>query len=175
MRWGLAKTVEALLIARELFDRGEIRQITVICHPSAKSGGPTCRPVQPRRWGGSTWYGAEAGAGLPAGKSIFDVIPFTVVSLDWIESDRNRESFLRSCGEFVIVDEARTCAAQGGGRQQRFELLRGLSAQPIVTWCCSGHTHSGDTEAFDNLLALLDPKFSGERDAGRSTAQRPAR
>ena len=30
---GLGKTVEALLIARKLFDRGEIRQITVICPP----------------------------------------------------------------------------------------------------------------------------------------------
>ncbi len=69
--------------------------------------------------------------GLPAGKSIFDVIPFTVVSLDWIKSDRNREGFLRSCGEFVIVDEAHTCAARkGGGRQQRYELLRGLAADP---------------------------------------------
>ena len=59
--------------------------------------------------------------GLPAGKSIFDVVPFTVVSLDWIKSDRNREGFLRSCGEFVIVDEAHTCAARkGGGRQQRY-------------------------------------------------------
>ena len=29
--------------------------------------------------------------GLPAGKAIFDVVPFTVVSLDWIKSDRNRE------------------------------------------------------------------------------------
>ncbi|MEB3361678.1 MAG: SNF2-related protein, partial [Synechococcaceae cyanobacterium] len=30
---GLGKTVEALLIARELLDRGEIRTITVICPP----------------------------------------------------------------------------------------------------------------------------------------------
>ena len=30
---GLGKTVEALLIARELLDRGEIRQVTVICPP----------------------------------------------------------------------------------------------------------------------------------------------
>ena len=30
---GLGKTVEALLIARELLDRGEIRKVTVICPP----------------------------------------------------------------------------------------------------------------------------------------------
>ncbi|QNG26151.1 helicase-related protein [Synechococcus sp. HK01-R] len=162
---GLGKTVEALLIARELFDRGEIRQITVICPPHlcekwrADMIGQFNLAAEVVRPGTAQ----KLERGLPAGKSIFDVIPFTVVSLDWIKSDRNRESFLRSCGEFVIVDEAHTCAARkGGGRQQRFELLRGLSAQPDRHLVLLTATpHSGDTEAFDNLLALLDPKFSG--------------
>jgi len=75
----------------------------------------------------------------------------------------NREGFLRSCGEFVIVDEAHTCAARkGGGRQQRYELLRGLAAdrqRHLVLLTAT--PHSGDKEAFDNLLGLLDPKFEG--------------
>lgn len=104
--------------------------------------------------------------GLPAGKSIFDVIHFTVVSLDWIKSDRNQEGFLRSCGEFVIVDDAHTCAARkGGGKRQRYQLLRGLAEDPDRhILLLTATPHSGDTEAFDNLLGLLDPKFAGLSD-----------
>ena len=161
---GLGKTVEALLIARELLDRGEIRQITVICPPHlcekwrADMQSQFNLAAEVVRPGTAQKLERES-----AGKSIFDVIPFTVVSLDWIKSDRNREGFLRSCGDFVIVDEAHTCAARkGGGRQQRYELLRGLSQKPDRHLVLLTATpHSGDQEAFDNLLGLLDPKFEG--------------
>jgi superfamily II DNA or RNA helicase len=162
---GLGKTVEALLIARELLDRGEIRQITVICPPHlcekwrADMQGQFNLAAEVVRPGTAKKLEDE----LPFGKSIFEVIPFTVVSLDWIKSDRNRETFLQSCGDFVIVDEAHTCAARkGGGRQQRYELLRGLSAKPDRHLVLLTATpHSGDKEAFDNLLGLLDRKFKG--------------
>ncbi len=86
-----------------------------------------------------------------------------MVSLDYIKSDRNREGFLRACGEFVIVDEAHTCAAgKGRGRHQRFNLLRGLASEPNRHLVLLTATpHSGDPEAFDNLLGLLDQKFAG--------------
>jgi len=162
---GLGKTVEALLIARELFDRGEIRKVTVICPPHLceKWKSDMIRQFNLAAEVVRPGTAQKLERGLPAGKSIFDVVPFTVVSLDWIKSDRNREGFLRSCGEFVIVDEAHTCAARkGGGRQQRYELLRGLAADPQRHLVLLTATpHSGDQEAFDNLLGLLDPKFEG--------------
>lgn len=162
---GLGKTVEALLIARELLDRGEIRKVTVICPPHLceKWKSDMIRQFNLAAEVVRPGTAQKLERGLPAGKSIFDVIPFTVVSLDWIKSDRNREGFLRSCGEFVIVDEAHTCAARkGGGRQQRYELLRGLAADPQRHLVLLTATpHSGDKEAFDNLLGLLDPKFEG--------------
>ena len=162
---GLGKTVEALLIARELLDRGEIRKVTVICPPHLceKWKSDMIRQFNLAAEVVRPGTAQKLERGLPAGKSIFDVIPFTVVSLDWIKSDRNREGFLRSCGEFVIVDEAHTCAARkGGGRQQRYELLRGLAADPQRHLLLLTATpHSGDKEAFDNLLGLLDPKFEG--------------
>ena len=162
---GLGKTVEALLIARELLDRGEIRKVTVICPPHLceKWKSDMIRQFNLAAEVVRPGTAQKLERGLPAGKSIFDVIPFTVVSLDWIKSDRNREGFLRSCGEFVIVDEAHTCAARkGGGRQQRYELLRGLAADPQRHLVLLTATpHSGDQEAFDNLLGLLDPKFEG--------------
>jgi superfamily II DNA or RNA helicase len=162
---GLGKTVEALLIARELLDRGEIRKVTVICPPHLceKWKSDMIRQFNLAAEVVRPGTAQKLERGLPAGKSIFDVIPFTVVSLDWIKSDRNREGFLRSCGEFVIVDEAHTCAARKvGGRQQRYELLRGLAAAPQRHLVLLTATpHSGDQEAFDNLLGLLDPKFEG--------------
>ena len=162
---GLGKTVEALLIARELLDRAEIRKVTVICPPHLceKWKSDMIRQFNLAAEVVRPGTAQKLERGLPAGKSIFDVVPFTVVSLDWIKSDRNREGFLRSCGEFVIVDEAHTCAARkGGGRQQRYELLRGLAADPQRHLVLLTATpHSGDKEAFDNLLGLLDPKFEG--------------
>ena len=162
---GLGKTVEGLLIARELLDRGEIRKVTVICPPHLceKWKSDMIRQFNLAAEVVRPGTAQKLERGLPAGKSIFDVVPFTVVSLDWIKSDRNREGFLRSCGEFVIVDEAHTCAARkGGGRQQRYELLRGLAADPQRHLVLLTATpHSGDQEAFDNLLGLLDPKFEG--------------
>jgi len=176
---GLGKTVEALLIARELLDRGEIRKVTVICPPHlcekwrADMQGQFNLAAEVVRPGTAP----KLERGLPAGKSIFDVIPFTVVSLDWIKSDRNREGFLRSCGEFVIVDEAHTCAARkGGGRQQRYELLRGLSQKPELHLVLLTATpHSGDKEAFDNLLGLLDPKFEGLSEMAEGDRRRELR
>ena len=160
---GLGKTVEALIIARELLDRGEIQKVTIVCPPHL------CEkwredmisqfnlPAEIVRPGTAQKLEKE----LPAGKSIFDIIPFTIVSLDWIKSDRNRESFLRSCGNFVIVDEAHTCAARRGGRkQQRYQLLKGLTKNINRNILLLTATpHSGDSEAFDNLLGLLDEKF----------------
>lgn len=162
---GLGKTVEALLIARELLDRGEIRQVTVICPPHlcekwrqdmATQFHLSAEVVRP-----GTAVRLERG--IPLGRSIFEAYPFTVVSLDYIKSDRNLEGFLRACGGFVIVDEAHTCAAgKGRGRHQRFNLLQGLAAEPTRHLVLLTATpHSGDTEAFDNLLGLLDPKFGG--------------
>jgi superfamily II DNA or RNA helicase len=161
---GLGKTVEALLIARELLDRGEIRQVTVICPPHlcekwrqdmAAQFNLSAEVVRPGT-------AAKLERGLPAGRSIFEVYPFTVVSLDWIKSERNREGFLRACGDFVIVDEAHTCAAgKGRGRHQRYALLQGLAKDPgrhLVMLTAT--PHSGDKDAFDNLLGLLHQKFA---------------
>ena len=81
---GLGKTVEALLIARELFDRGEIRQITVICPPHLcekwradmigqfNLAAEVVRPGTAQSWNGAA--GGDRSSGDPF-----------VVSLDWID------------------------------------------------------------------------------------------
>ena len=161
---GLGKTVEALLIARELLDRGEIRTITVICPPHlcekwrsdmAQQFHLAAEVVRPGTVG-------RLSKDLPVGHSLFEVYPFTVVSLDTIKRDDYRDGFIRGCGDFVIVDEAHTCTSgKGRGRHQRYELLRGLAARPdrhVVLLTAT--PHSGDSEGFNHLLGLLDPKFA---------------
>ncbi len=161
---GLGKTVEALLIARELLDRGEIRTITVICPPHlcekwrsdmAQQFHLAAEVVRPGTVG-------RLSKDLPVGHSLFEVYPFTVVSLDTIKRDDYRDGFLRGCGDFVIVDEAHACTSgKGRGRHQRYELLRGLAARSDRHLLLLTATpHSGDSEGFNHLLGLLNPKFN---------------
>src|SRR5207237_240296 len=124
---GVGKTIEAGLIARELLDRGEIDRMAVLCPPHLVE--QWVKELDDRfhiRAAAVTAAGAaRLERGLPPSESIFTAYPHTVVSLDYIKSDKRRSEFLRACPGFVIVDEAHTCAAAGQGRHQRYELLRG--------------------------------------------------
>ncbi len=163
---GIGKTVEAALIARELLDRGEVERIAVLCPPHLAE-------QWQRELSGKFNVEFElvlAGTArrleqaCAANQSLFDVYPHVVVSTDYIKSDRRREDFLRACPEFVIVDEAHTCAATaqtGWGRHQRHQLLKGLAKDPsrhllLVT----ATPHSGKDDAFRSLLGLLNPDFA---------------
>lgn len=181
---GVGKTIEALLIARELLDRGEIHRIAVLCPPHLAE-------QWQRAMNDLFHLGAElvlAGtaarleAALPPGELIFDHHPVTVVSMDYIKSDRRRHAFLRACPELVIVDEAHTCTSgQARGNQRRHDLLRQIAADPARHLLLVTATpHSGDDANFRSLLALLDPaledlpvELSGE--ANRRHRERLAR
>ncbi|MCB9130879.1 MAG: DEAD/DEAH box helicase [Anaerolineales bacterium] len=162
---GIGKTVEAALLARELLDRGEIRRIAVLCPPHLAG-----------QWQDelSEKFNIHAELVLPstvtrlerntaAGQSLFDLYPFVIVSTDYIKSSRRRDDFVRSCPEFVIVDEAHTCAFsadQRGGRHLRHQLISALARDPdrhlvLVT----ATPHSGNEGAFRSLLGLLRPDF----------------
>jgi len=162
---GIGKTVEACLVAREMLDRGEITRLCVLCPPhlaeqwqrelSSKFN------IDAELVLSSTARRLEKN--LRADQSIFDANPFVVVSMDFIKSDRRRHDFLRTCPDFVIVDEAHTCAASAVGRgssHQRHELLAKLAEKVdrhlvLVT----ATPHSGNEGAFRSLLTLLTPEF----------------
>ena len=162
---GIGKTIEAGLITRELLDRGEIQRLAVICPPHL------CEQWQKEfaekfnieteivRTGTAT----RLERGLRPDESVFQVYPYTVVSLDYIKSDRRRSDFLRACPEFVIVDEAHTCVQSNTNtRHQRYQLLKGLaeseSSRGMIFLTAT--PHSGHDVAFHNLLGLLNPKFT---------------
>lgn len=163
---GIGKTIEACLIARELLDRGEIRRLAVLCSPQLA---PQWQSELREK------FHLEAELVLPStaarlekhcrlGESLFERHPHIVISTDFIKSERRRDEFERTCPEFVIVDEAHTCAfdASGrSGRHQRWELISKLAAKPdrhliLVT----ATPHSGNEGAFRSLLALLNPDFA---------------
>jgi len=161
---GIGKTIEAGLIARELLDRGELSRLAVLCPPPlAEQWQSELREkfhIEAELVLPST--AARLERNLSLGESLFERYPFVIVSMDYIKSDRRREEFKRACPEFIIVDEAHTCAygAERGGRHQRFEMVRGLAQNPdrhivLVT----ATPHSGKEEAFRSLLTFLDKEF----------------
>jgi ERCC4-related helicase len=159
---GIGKTIEAGMIARELLDRGEIRRFAVLCPPHLVE--QWIQELDDRFHIKAVAVTAASAArlerGLPVTDNIFTVHPHTVVSLDYIKSDRRRGDFASRCPELVIVDEAHTCAGSGGGRHQRHDLLRLLAtdAQRHMLFL-TATPHSGDEDSFHSLLGLLHIDF----------------
>ena len=162
---GIGKTLESLLIAKELIDRREINRFAVICLPHL------CEQWQNEikdKFGldaeiirSSTVSRLEKR--LRPDQNIFRDIPYQVISIDFIKQDNRRNVFLDHCPDFVIVDEAHTCAKPAGAnkyQQQRYRLLKDLSDKPGQQLVLLTATpHSGQTEEFQSLIGLLDPKF----------------
>ena len=132
---GVGKTIEALLIARELLDRGDIERSVVLCPPHLVDQWTTEMELRfhIRAAAVTARSARRLERGVPPGVSIFSVHPHTVVSLDYVKTSERRDNFLQACPNFVIVDEAHTCASSGRGRHQRHELLKGLGEQRIAT------------------------------------------
>ena len=162
---GIGKTLESLIIAKELLDRHEINRFAVVCLPHL------CEQWQNEikdKFGldaeiirSSTVSKLERK--LRADQNLFRDIPFQVISIDFIKQDNRRNIFLDHCPDFVIVDEAHTCAKPAGAnkyQQQRYRLLKDLSDKPNQQLVLLTATpHSGQTEEFQSLIGLLNPKF----------------
>jgi superfamily II DNA or RNA helicase len=170
---GIGKTIEALLIARELFDRGEIQRFAVLCPPHLVEQwvGELTERFHFPAVAVTAASAARLERGLPVGVSLFEQHPVTVVSLDYIKSQKRRDEFARACPELVIVDEAHTCSAASDRTHLRYALLKELAADAQRHLVLLTATpHSGDEQAFYRLLALLKPAFEA-----LATAQGEAR
>ena len=162
---GIGKTLESLLIAKELLDRREIRRFAVVCLPHL------CEQWQNEikdKFGldaeiirSSTVSGLEKK--LRPDQNVFRDIPYQVISIDYVKQDNRRNIFLDHCPEFVIVDEAHTCARPVGAnkyQQQRYRLLKDLSDKPGQQLVLLTATpHSGQTQEFQSLIGLLKLEF----------------
>ena len=163
---GVGKTIEALLIARELFERGEIRRLCVLCPPYL------CDQWQKEL---SEKFNLDAVV-IRSGtvsqlerrttghKSIYKHYPIQVASIDFVKSDRNKHLFLLDRPDFIIIDEAHGSAAASGrnqNQQQRHALIKEIAnsaEQHLILLTAT--PHSGIEEAFQSLLSLLKPKFN---------------
>ncbi len=176
---GIGKTIEAALIAKELLVTGAARRFAVLCPPHLAE---QWQAELADKFNIATEAVLSSTATrlerrLPFGTSIFEAHPATVVSTDFIKSERRRHDFLRPsiAPDLIIVDEAHTCAVdvanRSTARQQRHQLLQGLAADPsrhliLVT----ATPHSGNEGAFRSLISLLGAGVSAMADAEETDA-----
>ena len=162
---GVGKTVEGLLVVRELLERRKIKRFAVICLPHL------CE-----QWQGEirdkldleaviirSNTQARLDRQIQGDTSVYDFYPYQVISIDFIKSDVRRDVFIEQCPELVIVDEAHTCARPSGAsqtQQQRYHLVSRLAAKPEQHLLLLTATpHSGKPEEFYSLLGMLRPDF----------------
>jgi len=173
---GVGKTVEALLIVKELLERRKIKRFAVICLPHL------CEQWQAEI---RAKLGIEAviirsntqarlDRQIQGDTSVYDYYPYQVISIDFIKSDTRRDVFVEQCPELVIVDEAHTNARPAGAsasQQQRYHLISRIaekSGQQLILLTAT--PHSGKPEEFQSLLGLLRKDFEG-LDIPESTQQ----
>lgn len=180
---GVGKTIEALLIVKELIERREIERFAVVCLPHL------CEQWQQEL---KDKFGLEAviirsntarrlDRELRGDASIFKHFPYQVISIDYIKADARRLQFIQEAPEMVIVDEAHTATRPDGvqaGQQQRHRLVHDLSAKDEQHLLLLTATpHSGKAGQFQSLLGLLKPEFAqiDLTHADRRTRERLAR
>jgi len=162
---GVGKTVEALLIAKELYERREIKRFAIVCLPHL------CDQWQEEL---KSKFGIEAviirsgtvtqlERQIRADENIFRAFPFQIISIDYIKSGNKRQVFVDHSPELIIVDEAHTCARPAGAndsQQLRFRLLNDIAKkqnQHLVLLTAT--PHSGKQEEFQSLLSLLKKEY----------------
>jgi len=162
---GVGKTVEALLILREMMERAQIKRFAVICLPHL------CDQWQQEL---QSKFGIDAviirsntqarlDRMIPGDVSVYEHYRYQIISIDYIKGDSRRNVFIEQCPELIIVDEAHTCARPHGAstaQQLRHHLLNDISkkkGQHLILLTAT--PHSGKPEEFHSILGLLKPKF----------------
>lgn len=162
---GVGKTIEALLIAKELYERKEIKRFAIVCLPHL------CDQWQDEL---KNKFGIEAviirsGTAtalerqIRTHENIFRAFPFQIISIDYIKTGNKRQVFIDHCPEMILVDEAHTCAKPAGAnnaQQLRYHLLHDIAKkqnQHLVLLTAT--PHSGKQAEFQSILGLLKQDF----------------
>ena len=162
---GVGKTIEALLIVKELLERRKIKRFAVVCLPHlCEQWQAEIRDkldIEAVIIRSNTQ--ARLDRQIQGDTSVYDYYPYQVISIDYIKSDARCDVFIEQCPELVIVDEAHTCARPTGAsnsQQQRYHLLNRIARTPGQQLILLTATpHSGKPEEFQSLLGLIDPDF----------------
>ena len=162
---GVGKTIEALLIVKELLERRKIKRFAVVCLPHlCEQWQAEIRDkldIEAVIIRSNTQ--ARLDRQIQGDTSVYDYYPYQVISIDFIKADARSDVFVEQCPELVIVDEAHTCARPTGAsnsQQQRYHLLNRIARKPNQQLILLTATpHSGKPEEFQSLLGLIDPGF----------------
>jgi superfamily II DNA or RNA helicase len=161
---GVGKTIEAGLIVRELWERGEITRLAVLCPPYL------CDQWQKElsekfHLEAEVIHSATIGRlerRTPPGRTVYEHFPVQVISIDFIKHKRNKHAFLLHAPELLIIDEAHSVTpGRSADSHLRYELVQEL-AQDLRRHLLllTATPHSGIPEAFQKLLGLLAPAFA---------------
>lgn len=173
---GVGKTVESLLIVKELLERRKIKRFAVVCLPHL------CEQWQAEIRAKLDIEAviirsntqARLDRQIQGDTSVYEYYPFQVISIDFIKSDARRDVFIEQCPELVIVDEAHSCTRPSGAsnsQQQRYHLVSRIAAKPGQQLILLTATpHSGKPEEFQSLLGLIHQDFES-LDLPNSTQQ----
>lgn len=167
---GVGKTIEAILILRELLERGIIKTFAILCPPHL------CEQWQKELADkldieaviirSSTVAGLERKIIGDDTLNVFNYYPYQVVSIDYVKNGSAKmPAFLKDLPELVIVDEAHTCTKnidfkKAGQSQQRYELLEKIAKNTQQHLLLLTATpHSGKDGEFKSLLGLVNSEF----------------
>lgn len=177
---GIGKTVEALLVVKELLERRQIERFAVVSPPHL------CE-----QWQGELRekFGIEAviirsstqaslDRQIRGDESVFRYYPYQVISIDYIKGDSRWRTFVSECPELVVVDEVHTCARPSGRTagsegQMRHRLVKHIAekdGQGLVMLTAT--PHSGKSEEFHSLLEFIRPEFASWDPESRSEKDR---
>ena len=167
---GVGKTIEAILILRELLERGSIQSFAILCPPHL------CEQWQKELAEkldieaviirSSTVASLERKIIGDDTLNVFNYYPFQVISIDYVKNGSAKmPAFLKDVPELVIVDEAHTCTKNLDFKkisqsQQRYELLEKIAAnekQHLILLTAT--PHSGKDGEFKSLLGLVNKEF----------------
>ena len=180
---GIGKTIEAILILRELLERGTIKSFAVLCPPHL------CEQWQKELADkldidaviirSSTVAALERKIVGDDTLNVFNYYPYQVVSIDYVKNGSTKmPAFLKDVPDLVIVDEAHTCtknidANKKSQSQQRYELLEKIAAkeqQYLVLLTAT--PHSGKDGEFKSLLGLVNPEFESYNFSDLTTSEK---
>ncbi|MBD3376720.1 DEAD/DEAH box helicase [candidate division KSB1 bacterium] len=162
---GVGKTIEALLVVKEMLERRTIKRFAIVCPPHL------CEQWQLEL---ESKFGIQAviirsntqarlDRDIHGDTSVYQYYPFQIISIDYIKSDLRRQVFIQECPELIVVDEVHTCAQPNGqekARQQRHDLVNAIARKPNQHLLLLTATpHSGKPEEFRSLLKFLHPDF----------------
>jgi SNF2 family DNA or RNA helicase len=180
---GVGKTIEAILILRELLERGTIKTFAVLCPPHL------CEQWQKELADkldidaviirSSTVASLERKIVGDDTLNVFNYYPYQVVSIDYVKNGSAKmPAFLKDVPDLVIVDEAHTCTKnldfkKAGQSQQRYELLEKVAKnvqQHLLLLTAT--PHSGKDGEFKSLLGLVNPEFENYDFADLETSEK---